>query len=154
MGANVTMPLVEYQEQVDARARAETRVVQLEAKLLEIEIGNLDRHVDGADVTVAGLLKGYAAAWQLVQFLIAHGHPDVIKSQPWPWEALEQFATTLEQLPGSLNEKAMRTEAATDMRLLVEEAKQWNTLRAERKYQASVGQELGAETTPSQPDNS
>lgn len=143
-GAQVTVSLDEWQDQIKKRADAEADAARLR--------GQLDAFMRNAPVAetnlvVQDLLNGFAAAYLLVQFLIAHAHPDIVKSQPWPWQALDAFAYTLQRLPGTASEQANNQAAAMDMRLLVEEAKEWNSRRAERRFQATLGGELEPEPT-------
>ena len=88
----VSLTTEEWQALIQARQDAEKRSADLAAEIVRLK-------ADPGDELTARLIDGVSAAHELVQFLIAHAHPDVVKTQPWPHHALVRFAAVLEALP-------------------------------------------------------
>ena len=133
MNATVTLPITDWEEMKKKNERAVDRIAQLERELAEAK-------ECGADPIVQILTKGFLGAYELVRFCIAHAHPEVVKAQPWPFEALLLFADALEHVPLVTPHAAVRQEAAIDMRHMAKEAAEWNLKRAERKLALERGE--------------
>lgn len=130
--ASITLTVDEWQALQRRASEAEHHAVQLQNKISEAQMTS--------NPLVPILLEGFLSAYELVKFCIAHAHPEIVKTQPWPHEALLGFAAVLEQIPASPEASGHNKEAAIDMRDMAKEAERWNTVRAERKLALGRGE--------------
>lgn len=138
--ATITLTVEEWQSLQRKAEDAERVILALKTEVNEAKMTS--------SPLVPILLDGFLNAYELVKFCIAHAHPEVVKTQPWPFEALVGFAAVLEQLPAPPEAAGHNKEAALDMRDMAKEAQRWNTVRAERKLALARGELPVSEPDP------